>query len=604
MPKDLLSRDMRVGDAGRYRVIRLLGEGGMSQVYLAQDTRLSDRQCAVKRTNATLSPTDFHHEAQVLARLNHPALTNVSDFFEEKGWWYLVMDYAEGRTLEEALKEAPRQRVAEEQVITWGLQLCDILAYLHGQSPPVIYRDLKPSNVIVTPTGSLKLIDFGIARFFKPGQASDTLPLGTEGYASPEHHGRRQTDARSDVYSLGVLLHQMVTGYDPADVPFNLPPARHLNPAVSPQLEVIVSQATQVNPEDRFQSIVALRAALSAAQTQAPVSCPRCGAQVRASAHFCQSCGYAVKPTKPGRRPAAESLLSLKPLLGTAIGLVLLLLLATEVAGLVWGVPAIRHQQALEQHYRAGLAFEAAGESASALDEYTHAGAYADASIRLITVQAQTNATAEAQAAATAQVAMAITTAQAAPSVTAQARAAATGTAVVQAEATATAIADMAEHYQRGVDYFEQRQWQAAQREFAQVAHTDPDYLDTATYLEQLDGLLTPWYVRIYNIDDLGIVYVNDQEVVRRLKDEEDTGWVPVPADWLMPESNTFSFSVKNTYEGYTWGFSIRRGGDVLDSWQAGTVNVWGANNDDHTRGWVWSKRVVVDIQGHILSED
>jgi serine/threonine protein kinase, bacterial len=139
-----------------------------------------------------------------------------------------------------------------------------VLSYLHSQRPPVIFRDLKPANVILTPEGRLKLIDFGIARLFKPGQSHDTQAYGTMGYSAPEQYGRGQTDARSDIYSLAVLLHQLLTGFDPAAKPFNLPPADQVNPALPPAVAATLARAMQNAPEQRFASVEELRQTLRA----------------------------------------------------------------------------------------------------------------------------------------------------------------------------------------------------------------------------------------------------------------------------------------------------------------------------------------------------
>ena len=224
---------------GRYRVQRQLGGGGMGIVYLAEDTRLSGRYCAIKVMSPDqLAPQDrnwaiqaFKQEAQLLATLRHPGLAAVNDIFPENGDWYLVMEYVEGESLEDKLRRLPGGRLSAQEALSITRQLCDVLEYLHGCSPPVIFRDLKPSNVMVTPNGQVKLIDFGIARFFKQGQTRDTLNMGTPGYAAPEQYGGMgQSDPRTDVYSLGVVLYRMVTGYDPAEAitPFSLPPAESL----------------------------------------------------------------------------------------------------------------------------------------------------------------------------------------------------------------------------------------------------------------------------------------------------------------------------------------------------------------------------------------
>ncbi|MFL7791501.1 MAG: protein kinase [Anaerolineae bacterium] len=255
----------------RYRIARQIGGGGMGVVYLAEDTRLAGRRCAIKEMSpAALPPQDrawatgaFRQEAQMLANLDHPGLTAVTDFFFEVGNWYLVMDFVEGETLGNRLDRSPNRRLPLREVLGITRQLCTVLEYLHGQHPPVVFRDLKPGNVMLTPDGEIKLIDFGIARFFKPGRSRDTVNLGTPGYAAPEQYGGKgQTDPRSDVYSLGVLLHEMLTGYDPQSTPFNLPRPRSLVPAIPLGVEQVILRATQSDPAARYQSIAQFRRAL------------------------------------------------------------------------------------------------------------------------------------------------------------------------------------------------------------------------------------------------------------------------------------------------------------------------------------------------------
>jgi serine/threonine protein kinase len=256
---------------GRYRILQPLGQGGMARVYLAEDSRLGGRYVALKEMDpALLAPSEqqwaitaFQQEAQVLARLSHHGVARVTDFFQENNFWYLVMEYVQGETLEAALRRNSRGFV-ESQVLFWVSQLADVLDYLHQQLPPIIFRDLKPANIMVQADGTLKLIDFGIARFFKPGQGHDTVTLGTPGYAAPEQYGRGQTDVRSDVYSLGVLTHQLLTGYDPSLSPMYLPPVQQLNPAVSNRAAAAINQAIHVAPELRFRSVKAFAAALNA----------------------------------------------------------------------------------------------------------------------------------------------------------------------------------------------------------------------------------------------------------------------------------------------------------------------------------------------------
>ncbi len=252
----------------RYCILREIGTGGMGMVYLAEDIHLNGYRCAIKEMSPSQVPPQdrnwaisaFKQEAHMLSTLNHPGIVRVSDYFAENSNWYLVMEYIEGQTLETYLG---RQGLPTQLAVSYMDQLCAVLDYLHRQNPPVIFRDLKPGNIMVKPTGEIKLIDFGIARFFKPGQTHNTVNLGTPGYASPEH-GSGQTDNRSDIYSLGVLLLQLVTGYDPtlAQVPYLLPPARSLNPLAPPVIEDAVRRATQMTPALRFQTVADFRRAL------------------------------------------------------------------------------------------------------------------------------------------------------------------------------------------------------------------------------------------------------------------------------------------------------------------------------------------------------
>lgn len=257
----------------RYRIQHKIGGGGMGEVYLAEDTRLPGRQCAIKRMSpAQLAPRDrnwiinaFQQEAQMLANLRHEGLTSVTDFFAERGDWYLVMDYVKGETLEKRLERARKGRLPLDEVLNITRQLCDVLEYLHEQNPTVVFRDLKPANVMLTPEGKVKLIDFGIARFFKPGQTKDTMNLGTPGYAAPElYGGLGQSAPPTDIYGLGVLMHQMVTGHDPTTnpTPFFLPPPGDLLSGLPQNVEEVILRATRVQPDLRFQSVRELRQAL------------------------------------------------------------------------------------------------------------------------------------------------------------------------------------------------------------------------------------------------------------------------------------------------------------------------------------------------------
>jgi len=255
-PDHILSTGTIVDD--RYRVTRLIAEGGMSVVYEVEDTRLGGtmalkemRELMADRGERELMLNQFKREAEVLSQLAHLNLPRVTDYFICNGRRYLVQELIEGKTLEEVMdEESPRK---EEEVVAWALQVCDALTYLHSQG--MVYRDLKPSNVIVGPGGTLKLIDFGLVRFFSMGKPKDTVIMGTPGFAAPEQYGQGETDPRSDVFSLGVLIHHLLTGHDPTSTPFLFPDARVLNPAVSEDLEQVLFKALALDPAARFQSM-------------------------------------------------------------------------------------------------------------------------------------------------------------------------------------------------------------------------------------------------------------------------------------------------------------------------------------------------------------
>ncbi|MBY0117228.1 serine/threonine protein kinase [Paenibacillus sp. FSL L8-0435] len=198
---------------GRYRIVSILGTGGMSHVYEAEDLKLPGKLWAIKES-VTIMPYEgsMETEAALLTSLRHPRLPQIVDFFvpDEDGYTYLVMEYIDGLTLSEYFKQC-RGKIPMEQLTELVLQLLDVLSYLHNLNPPVIYRDLKPSNIMITPEHEVRLIDFGIARSYKPQSAEDTVKLGTAGFAAPEQYGSGQTDARSDLYGLGALLLYLMT---------------------------------------------------------------------------------------------------------------------------------------------------------------------------------------------------------------------------------------------------------------------------------------------------------------------------------------------------------------------------------------------------------
>jgi len=256
--------------AGRYKIKRLLGRGGAGSVYLAEDLNLRSLWAVKHFSLSHLSPEEkkagealCSKESHLLTSLSHPQLPKVADFFhEDPDNAYVVMEYIQGETLAEVTartKEAPE----EETVRQWALQICETLEYLHSHKPPVIFRDLKPHNLIITPEGTIRFIDFGIARLFNPVRDRDTLFMGTPGYAPPEQFGKGQTDQRSDIYSLGATLHFLLTGRDPGENPFHFDPVTKFNPRVSPLMEAVVARAVEIEPHHRFSSVKEIAAVLS-----------------------------------------------------------------------------------------------------------------------------------------------------------------------------------------------------------------------------------------------------------------------------------------------------------------------------------------------------
>lgn len=243
---------------GKYKVLNVIGQGGMSTVYLAMNER-ANKQWAIKEvredavTNFQLVRQSLITETELLKTLSHPYLPSIVDVIEEDGRFLIVMDYIEGNTLERALDYIGPQ--PQEYVIEWGIQLCDVLEYLHTREPAIIYRDLKPSNIMLRPNGTITLIDFGTAREYKEENTGDTSYLGTRDYAAPEQFGGMgQTDARTDIYCLGATLYHLVTGHSPSEPPYEFKPIRDWNPALSPGLEYIINKCVQSNPEDRYNS--------------------------------------------------------------------------------------------------------------------------------------------------------------------------------------------------------------------------------------------------------------------------------------------------------------------------------------------------------------
>lgn len=268
----------------RYRIVHLVGQGGMGAIYQAEDTRLEGRLCALKeiipepgdsREHYEQIQAQFHREASVLARLDHPNLPKVSDYFLYSGRDYLVMDFVPGRDLRELVEEARSQGqfLTEQQVLSWAEQLCDALEYLHMQDPPVLHRDIKPANIKLTPAGTIKLVDFGLVKLMTPDDNRTVTILqgrGTIQYTPLEQYGgdTGHTDARSDIYSLGATLYHLLTAQPPLEAkqrflkPGVMPTVRELNPQVSPHVDRAIMRALAMHPDERPPDIAAFRAEL------------------------------------------------------------------------------------------------------------------------------------------------------------------------------------------------------------------------------------------------------------------------------------------------------------------------------------------------------
>jgi serine/threonine protein kinase len=321
--------------------MELVGQGGMGAVYRADDLRLEGRQCAVKEVQleteadfAAQSREQFHREASVLARLDHPNLPKVSDYFSEGGRDYLVMDFVAGRNLKEIMDEARRQGrfLEEKQVRAWADQLCDALEYLHSQDPPILHRDVKPANIRLTPStvsgatsgnrsgGTLKLVDFGLVKLLAPDDSRTITILqgrGTIQYTPLEQYGgdTGHTDVRSDIYSLGATLYHLLTNQPPADVkqrflkPDSLPSPRSLNPRLSPRIERAILRALEMHPDQRPASVAEFRADLHAFSLPEPLA-----------------------DLLPAEREWIEAAQENRTLLAAALALVILALLITLLA--------------------------------------------------------------------------------------------------------------------------------------------------------------------------------------------------------------------------------------------------------------------------------
>jgi serine/threonine-protein kinase len=329
----------------RYKIRRIIGQGGMGCIYLSDDLRLEGRQCALKEVehDRTL-PQDmlrqareqFLREATVLARLDHPNLPKVSDFFSVGGCDYLVMDFVPGKDLRELMIEARQggKFLSEDLVLSWAEQLMDALEYMHSQDPPILHRDIKPSNLKVTPTGLLKLVDFGLVKIL----AADDMTLtilqgrGTALFTPLEQYGgdAGHTDARSDIYSFGATLYHLLTNTPPVEArerflhPDRLPPPRQLNPNLSPRMERVILWAMSLHPDDRPQSIDTMRQVMIG-RVATPVFASRSSPYSRR--------GAGTQPAKNEIRSLREWLFSPvdRYLVWTALGMIIFSLIVTLV---------------------------------------------------------------------------------------------------------------------------------------------------------------------------------------------------------------------------------------------------------------------------------
>lgn len=257
---------------GRYRVLARLGEGGMGSVYQVEDLARPGVVWAVKELldDSTASPEDiawahrrFDTEIQLMRQLQHPRIPRFVNAFVENGRRYFVMEFIPGANLEDRLARS-RAPLPERDVLRWMVDICDVLTYLHNHHPPIIVRDLKPGNIMVTPSGEARLIDFGIARTYKPGKIGNTENLGTMTYASPEHLGQAQTDARSDIYSLGATMYHLLTNAEPTPMETPAPGSlRRLQPSLSAATEDAVIRAMRLDPAARFAAAAEMRDTLA-----------------------------------------------------------------------------------------------------------------------------------------------------------------------------------------------------------------------------------------------------------------------------------------------------------------------------------------------------
>lgn len=267
----------------RYKISRIIGQGGMGSIYLAEDLRLKGRQCAIKEVQHESSLSEdtlqqaqeqFQREAQILARLDHPNLPKVSDYFSEENREYLVMDFVPGEDLRSLMLAARRKNsfLSEREVLGWSNQLADALTYMHTQDPPILHRDIKPSNLKLTPSGLIKLVDFGLVKLLASEEMTITIlqGRGTALYTPLEQYGgdTGHTDVPSDIYAFGATLYHLLTNTAPVEArerflrPDSLVPPRQINPEISVRTERAILWALSLHPDERPQTVEDFRQSL------------------------------------------------------------------------------------------------------------------------------------------------------------------------------------------------------------------------------------------------------------------------------------------------------------------------------------------------------
>jgi len=287
---------------GKYALYYLTA-GGMGAVYLSREINTEEwyiiKEAASSDRDEQLKlMVALTQEREALIRLHHQSIVKSYDLFIDGGACYLVLEYIDGKVLEHIIQETMPDFLPEETVVNWGIQIADILDYLHNQTPPMIYRDLKPDNIMVNKEGQVKVIDFGATRLYKEGKERDTRQIGTAGFAAPEQYGSGQTDCRSDIYSLGATMHYLLTNRYPGDMPFVFPLVRSINPGVSDRIDMIIQKAVQPDMKNRFSTANDIKLALMGEDGE---RCPICSTVNKKGFKFCKRCGKKTSetPKKP-----------------------------------------------------------------------------------------------------------------------------------------------------------------------------------------------------------------------------------------------------------------------------------------------------------------